>query len=457
MDRIKEYLQDFENILLLGFGQEGKSSYKFIRHLFPEKSISIADQDEGLCQKNQELNSDRNSIFVAGKNYLHNLSSFDLVIKSPGIRLNDEQRKSIKNLSSQTDIFLRFFKKQCIGITGTKGKSTTAALIAHILEVNKIDCQLIGNIGRPAFDSIRMINKNTWCVFELSAHQLFEVSYSPHISILLNLFEEHLDYYKSAAEYFGAKANIFNFQDEDDLAISWQDQAETTREYCNRDFSGQALFFFDRLLVENGIFRDGQEIIEKTNNQTSIVGNIESSWKLKGNHNILNLLAALLALKETGLKYESIFKGIDSFKGLEHRMEYVGCFDGVHYYNDSIATIPEATIAALNSIENVKTIILGGFDRGLNYLALVDFLVQSNIENIIFMGGAGKRMHTYFSSKKTIGINLLLVNNMMEAVIMVKKHTQKGKTSLLSPAAASYDQFNNFEDRGRLYKKLAEQ
>ena len=176
---------------------------------------------------------------------------------------------------------------------------------------------------------------------------------------------------------------------------------------------------------------------------------------LKGQHNRMNMMAAILAARHAGADDKSIREGLYTFKGLEHRLEYVGCFRGIHFYNDSIATIPEATIAAVRTLPDTDTLILGGFDRMLDYTMMIDFLINSPVTNFIFLGKAGMRMYEGFRAYGRKDKNLLVSSSLEQAFGLIEKHTKKGKICLLSPAAASYDSFRNFEERGNLFKKIA--
>ena len=194
------------------------------------------------------------------------------------------------------------------------------------------------------------------------------------------------------------------------------------------------------------ICKDGRE---------EIFMDLAGDFPLKGQHNRMNMMAAILAARQVNADDNSIREGLRTFKGLEHRLEYAGCYRGIHFYNDSIATIPEATIAAVRTLPDTDTLILGGFDRMLDYTAMIDFLVHSGVKNFIFLGKAGIRMYEGFRSYERGDKNLLPAGSLQEAFELIIKVTEKGKICLLSPAAASYDSFRNFEERGSLFKKIA--
>lgn len=410
---LENLLEGNKKVLLLGFGREGRSSYKLLRSYFPELEICIADQQQQIDGL-QELKNDKYLTFHLGDNYKDAVSKYKLVLKSPGVSFKDFPIPDVTIISSQADLFLRYFRNQTIGVTGTKGKSTTASLIAYLLEKSGKKTVLLGNIGVPAFDMIDQIDEQTIVVFELSAHQLEYLHSSPQVAVLLNVFPEHLDHFESFEKYREAKLNIFKHQKTGDTAIS---EAKLKSE-------GLELPFDSKLLP------------------------------LKGAHNQKNILAALQAVSAFGIDKKELLPFLKSFKPLPHRMEFVGEFGGVQFYNDSISTVPESAIAAMETLQNVETIILGGFDRGIDYSGLVDYLVKYPIRSIIFLGKAGETMFALFQQENQLFANLFLVNNLKEALSIVRNNSGQGAVCLLSPAAASYDQFHNFEHRGDVYKEL---
>jgi len=441
INELKKHLTN-KRILILGFGIEGASTYKFLRSIYPNIKIGIADKNNNHAVLLKIATADQNIDLHLGDEYLKSIPNYDFVFKSPGIKTSLVPQLDQTEISCQTDLFLNFFKKQIIGITGTKGKSTTSSLIHHLLTTAGKTSVLIGNIGLPPFEVINQIKEDTVIVYELSSHMLETVSHSPHISILLNLFPEHLDHYKDFDAYKNAKANIYKYHSNQDYLVC--------PEYFGFDqnlFQSKLLQFNLKKTSKADCFVHNNEIVLHNNSIINI-----SNLTLLGQHNQLNVMAAILACIALGLKGDDLKEGLKSFQGLEHRLEYVGLHDGIHYYNDSIATIPEATIEALKAIPNVDTLILGGFDRGLNYDSLIQFILNSKIQNIIFLGEVGKKLHEEMQGTNK---RMLLAKNLEAGFSFIRENTSKGKSCLLSPAASSYDQFKNFEERGQIYKKLA--
>lgn len=446
----------FENksLALLGFGREGQSTYKLFRNIFPIKAITIIDENPEVAA-NEILKNDPNLHFISGINCMQAIDDFNVAIKSPGIPSNTLPKELKKvQLTSQTDIFLQYYGHQSIGITGTKGKSTTSSLVFHILKNAGVNTLLVGNIGIPPFDCVNEIGPDTIIVLELSSHQLEYISHAPHIAVFLNLFQEHLDHYYTYREYQSAKFNIGKYQGTSDYFLFNQDNITLTQLLqTSSELKTQSLAFSlepgakSELRIDNQWieFHHGRKIIK--------LYDTNQHQTLKGRHNLYNIMAASAACYLSGVSTHQIDLGISSFNGLEHRIELVGNYAGIIWYNDSIATIPEATIEAIKTLQLVDTVILGGFDRGIEYTVLYPFLITSGVSNIIVVGEAGARMKKEFNEYGIQDINFFSATDYKQVVTIAGDVTQKGKICLLSPAAASYDMFKNFEERGNTYKK----
>lgn len=428
-----------KKILILGYGREGKSTYHFIRKHFPEMIIGVYD-------KNVITDVLEHVIFHSGSSYQEILSDYEVIIKSPGIVFNSRNSKDLKKLTSQTDLFLEFYSGQTIGITGTKGKSTTSSLLYHVLQSTGRDVLLAGNIGIPVFDVLEKIHEDTLVVFELSSHQLEFVTHSPHIGLHLNVFEEHLDHYGTFEKYAAAKENIYKFMQKGDLFV------------CNKEFVDPGKHCKADILTISG--SSPQADVAVMDNRIIYQENIltvnEDDILLKGRHNIYNIGAAYSIAQFVGLSTEEFYEAVKTFRPLPHRLEYVGEVNGVKFYNDSISTICETTIQGINSIKNIATVILGGMDRGIEYKPLVDFLLESEVKNLILMPDTGFRIQNLIMNS---GIShetkeIIMVANVEEAVKTAKQVTPSGMTCLFSPAAASYGFFKNFEERGEVFKKF---
>lgn len=442
-NRIIEKIKD-KNICILGFGREGKSTYNFIRRHLSDKFITIIDKKDV-----SDSIKDSNVNIIYGDNYLDNLYKYDLIIKTPGISFKDIDTTNIKDkLTSQLELILEVFKNNTIGITGTKGKSTTSTLLYNIIKDQGKDAYLLGNIGNPMLDDVEKFNENTYLVIEMSAHQLEFTKVSPHIGIVLNLFEDHLDHAGSVYHYHENKMNMFKYQDASDIGIYSSDNENTVRWVKDNNYLSKLYkVTLDNKNEDNTIYLDGENVI--FNNEVLYNKNEESN--LLGNHNLSNIMFSLVVSKLLNFDIDKVRDSIKNFTPLEHRMELVGTYNGVTYYNDSIATIPMATINAIESLKNVDTLIFGGMDRGIDYTPLVEYLRNSNVVNLICMPTTGYKIGECLkdTNKKIYNIELL-----EDAVKLAKEVTAKGKICLMSPAASSYEYFKNFEEKGRKFKEL---
>jgi UDP-N-acetylmuramoylalanine--D-glutamate ligase len=445
-----------KRVLILGFGMEGQSTYSFLRNFFPDIPLTIADKNKRILEKAPRLDEDRLVKVSCGEEYLKHVTDFDLIIKSPGVRDNrlaHLQEKGI--ITSQTDIFLHQYGRQMIGVTGTKGKSTTSSLLYHIIRLHNPNTLLVGNIGLPPLDFANQINDQTIIVYELSSHQLDHITCSPHIAILLNLYQEHLDHYHSFEHYQSTKFNIARYQSKSDSFIFNADNPLIQSFLEQIPLKGQRFGFSLKSKTERGCFAPDEETVVFTSGKEQTTYHIGMP-PIKGEHNFMNIMAAITACKVMDIPDADIVDGITTFKGLPYRMEYVGEYHGIHFYNDSIATIPEAAIFAIKALKDVDTIILGGYDRGVDYTGLISFILDKGITNLVFIGEAGKRMLTLTGEQKSGERMTYLASSMEDAVSFAIRHTGKGKICLLSPAAASYDMFRDFKERGEIFKKLVQ-
>ncbi len=453
LEKLKELIEG-KSVCILGFGREGQSTYHTIRRISEDVVITIADKDASLLFSLPFLNSDCNINFHGGKDYLSILSKYDIIFKTPGITLKQlDNPEVIDKITSQSEVFIDYYKERIIGITGTKGKSTTASLIYNILSHAGRKTILVGNIGLPPFESLDDIENDTEIIYELSSHQLETLEVSPHIAIILNLFEEHLDHYNSYDDYKNAKLNIAKYQKPDDVLIYNMDNEELCDSLYGFDYSGvkYAVCIKDR--ANCNACTDKNKLILRLRDQ-EIGFSIIDSVNIKGEHNLVNCLMSAMVCKIKGVKDQDVIKGLISFEGLRHRIELVGKFGGISFYNDSIATIPQATMEAIKTIGNVEFLILGGFDRGVDYNYLAGFLGDIHIKNILCIGNAGKRIFGLLQETNCMS-KVQIFDTYEDIFKYIKSIAEDGDTCLLSPAAASYDMFKDFEERGDKFTELA--
>jgi len=409
-----------KSICILGFGREGQASAKALEEYAPDAIITIAD-------KNSAIETDYEK--QIGDEWLQNLNQFDVIIKSPGIPPQAEFESVQEKITNSTQIFLDTVKAKesvVIGITGTKGKSTTSSLLYEILKAAGKDVHLVGNIGIPALDHLKDAKENTIFVQEMSSFQLMNLTSSPPVAVVTSFFPEHLDYHKTMEEYMNAKKHIAQFQDSNDIVF--YDATSEGATAIAHEGKGQKVPY----AVEDACIE-----IDQTN--------------LLGEHNLHNIAAATLVAEQLGVHEQEITKAIKEYKGLSHRLQKLGNFHGIEWINDSISTTPETTIAALNAIHNVDCIILGGKDRGLDYSALGKRISNSNLQHIIVLGESKDRIIESISGSAAVHTAVSLE----EAVQIAKENASD--ICLLSPASASHDMFKDFEERGKLFAQYIAQ
>ena len=444
-NKIIDYLEN-KHVAILGFGMEGISTYNFIRR-HSDMHLTIVDKDDVYEPNKEILQGDDHVNYVIGDEYLENLDEYDIVIKSPGVVTKDIDISNIK-FSSQLELLLKFNRENVIGITGTKGKSTTTTLIYEILRANSLDARLLGNMGIPLFDDIETVTEESKLVIEMAELQLEFVTYSPHIGIILNMFEEHLDFFGTVEYYHESTLNMFKYQNEKDYMIYFSD-IEPLNTYISDEYKGRpyrAQMHNKNITSQTAyIYRDMISLNQKE------LFDINTEVNIIGEHNLRNIMVSLIVSSILELDLKKTVDTIINFKSLKHRIELVGTYNGVIYYDDAIATIPSATIHAVNALKKVDTLIFGGLDRGIDYEEFIEFLNTGIVKNLICMPSTGTKISLKIKNKD---IEKYEVETLEEAVKIADEVTKKEHICLLSPAAASYEYYKNFMEKGSAYQNL---
>ena len=445
-----------KDIVILGFGKEGRSTYKFIRKYLGNVHLTIADKKD--MSNDEVLSNDSNVRIIFGDKYLDNLEEFDLIIKSPGISLNyldESYHEGIKDkITSQLELLLEVNRKNIIGITGTKGKSTTSSLLYNVIKDQGKDVLLAGNIGIPVLDEIESYKDDTILVVEMSSHQLEYVKCSPHIGIVLNLFQDHIDHAKTLEHYHENKMRMFKFQTNNDYALYSGDNEYTLKnllkltnskcfnaiKYDIRFDDSEKIGFGTSVRIKDKNIYINDELVYK-----------DKKRNLIGDHNLKNIEFVISVCHILNLDFNKAAETIYNFKPLEYRMEDLGVHSNIHFYCDTIATIPEATINATSSLKNIDTLIFGGENRNTDYTAFINYLNNSSIRNLICMYDTGELIKDklYKDNK-----NIFFTRSMREAYQIALECTKPGSICILSPAASSKDVFKDFEEKGTLFKAL---
>ena len=446
---MKEILGD--SVLILGYGREGKSTHQYLLEHYSDKKIGIADQ--------REIKPiDSVAKLYAGKDYLKAVINYDVIVRSPGISLQLPELQAAINsgrkLTSATNIFFSECPGMIIGITGTKGKSTTSSLIAHILGKEYPDVRLVGNIGLPALDYLSGADKKTVFVAELSSHQLEDIHYSPHIAVILAIVPEHLDRYGDFSSYVKAKGQILRYQTPNDIVI-FNPSHDIVAQLVSTNPAKKYRLSLKRRKDAFSFLDQGDIFIQKESNKPQFVLH-RQEIPLLGEGNIENTLAAITVSHLLNVSLGEIREAISEFRSLKHRLEFVGEYHGIRFYNDSLATVPEATIHALKALgDDVETLIAGGHDRGLDFSKLGEFLRKRKLRSLVLFPPTGEKI--WQAMAKTIPKERLPqrydVSSMEEAVRIAFQTTPSGKICLLSPASASFGLFRDYAEKGNQFKK----
>lgn len=418
-----------KSVLILGLGREGRATLGFIRKHYPDMHLTVAD-------KNAVKVDDDNVTLICGENYLDCINDFDIVMQSPGISLRDVTVKEGTTVTGEMDLFLRFVPCKKIGITGTKGKTTTTTLTYRMLQAGGVPSMVMGNIGTPVFESLDEIEGKV-AVIEMSCHQLEFSHASPDVAVFTNAYPEHLDHYNGFEGYIGAKLNIVRYQNEDDLFISNADQ-------LLEDVVGDLSFVRSRMVRVSRKAYENDEFFRKLTTLTDALPG-ELQWQ--------DIFYAATAVREFGVSDEAIEKAVREFGGIEHRLEKFAVKNGISFYDDAIATIPHAVMGNVRSLGNVGTLIIGGMDRGLDYSDFVAELMSAPIDNLLCMPETGYNIADALEAKGC-KLNIVRCETLEEAVEKSFELTASGKACLLSPAAASYNRYKNFEEKGNAFKRL---
>jgi len=420
-------------VAVLGLGLEGKDLVNFLQK--QGYSLTIIDEKPKKELDLTEIKT-KGLAFICGPNSFAraNLQNFDIVFRSPGIyRFRKELVKAEKQgtkISSALKLFFDLCPAKIIGVTGTKGKGTTSTLIYEILKNSNKDVYLAGNIGKPYLGLLPKLKKDSWVVLELSSFQLIDLEKSPHIAVVLNITSDHLDWHKDREEYVDAKKNIVKHQKKSDFAILSKDY-QTPKSFAKS--TSQVVFFSKKNLQQK--YRE--------------------NLLLRGEHNLENISAAVTVAKILKIKDEVVTQVLRNFKGLEHRLELVREIKGVTFYNDSFATSPQPTMAALASFIEPTTVILGGYDKQLEYDELGRFIAKrKNVSTVILIGDTASKIKKSINKVRFKGKIIKLGKSKMEEIVECAfSETPKGGIVLLSPAAASFDMFKDYKERGEKFKQ----
>lgn len=440
------------NIAIAGYGAEGRSNLQYFAAA--GHAVTIADERTDIPDLPAGVPT------ILGEGAFGKLQGFDMVIRTAG--LDPKKIVTTGKVWSATNEFFEKCPAPIIGVTGSKGKGTTCSLIAEILRAEGRTVHLVGNIGVPALDELANVQPDDIVVYELSSFQLWDAERSPHVAVITHMEPDHLEVHADMNEYIRAKANIRLHQTKDDLCFYAPDNAYVQQivdmpaayeqdSFQLRDWRWRAFQYGARndrdasvpgAYIERDIFciqRPGQEAISTVH--TNIL-------KIPGKHNQLNACAAICAALVFGASDAAIEKGLSSFAGLPHRLKFVREVSGANYYDDSIATTPGSSIAAMKAFAQPKIMILGGSAKGADFAGLAGAARDNNVKCAILIGDEASRIEEELARQNVLAFNMGSNVSMVEVVALASSRAEQGDVVILSPACASFGMFKNYADRG---------
>ncbi len=438
-----------KRVLVVGLGRSGVASALFLKSRGARVTVSDAKSEDQLRSEMPAL-LDQGIAVETGGHRERTFQNQDLIVVSPGVPVDaqaiTEARALGQPVIGEIELAADFLRGPIIAITGSNGKTTTTTLTGEILSAGGVKTLIGGNIGTPAISLVERSTLETVSVLEVSSFQLETIrSFRPKVAVVLNITPDHLDRHRTLAAYVNAKARIFENQRSDDFAVLNADDPASAELAVH--IRAQVFWFSrKREVVEGAFLRKGDIVFRRGTSEQRLMS--ASEIPLKGSHNLANVLAALCTGALMGIEAEKIRGAIANFQGVEHRLEYVATFKGVEYYNDSKATNVDATIKAVESFPANIHLILGGKDKGSDYTVLND-LLRKRVKCVYTIGAAAEKIQSQIR-----GTNLIASGTLAAAVTKAAASARAGDIVLLAPACASFDQFDNYEHRGRVFKEL---
>ncbi len=451
-----------KKVAVLGIGISNIPAIEYLVSLGAK--VTARDMKENLgseCDKLKDLDIE----FILGEGYLDNLSQYDYILRSPGIKPFEKGiEEAVENgviLTSEIELLMQLCNCKIIGVTGSDGKTTTTTLVSSFLERAGFKVWTGGNIGIPLFSKLDEIDKDDIVVLELSSFQLMTMKISPNRAILTNISPNHLNYHRNYEEYIEAKKNIFLNQLPGDIVVLNMD-SKFTEQFIKDDYilSNIREFSIEGTPL-NGVYVKDGNIVSNVSGSEEIIVKIDEVV-LVGMHNIANICAASTAVIDLVGK-DVIKEVVTTFNGVEHRMELVDEIDGVKWYNDSIGTSPTRTIAGLKSFNKKIILIAGGYDKHIEYDEMGSYIIDK-VKILLLIGATADKIEESVlneAKKQNIDINeyvkIIKMTNLEECVEYSKNAAEDGDIVVMSPASASFDMYKNFEERGNHFKRLVKE
>lgn len=438
--------------LVLGAGKSGTASAKFLAERGAVVALHDKKEVENWTEAARSLKESHNVGLISGDIPSWLLDQIDLVVISPGVPTNAIPARYVDRkdgeVIGEVELAYRFLKGRIVGITGSNGKTTTTTLIGELLKNSSIETQVGGNIGTPLLSLAETSTENSWTVVELSSFQLETIKdFRPNVAICLNVTPNHLDRYDSFTDYAAAKHRIFMNQTADDVAILNSDDKITAGWAAG--LKANVVLFSVKQELDEGLFLRGRDLVCRANGKEKVLTTRNEIF-LRGLHNVENVLASLAAGLASGASPESMRETVRGFKGVEHRIEFVEEINGVKFYNDSKATSVDATLKALeamNENDGKTVLLLGGRGKNAPYAPLIES-IEKNVRSLVLIGEDADNIESQLKDHSEI----IRADSMADAVKKSFEAAKNGDVVLLAPACASFDMFKSFEERGTIFK-----
>ncbi len=441
-----------KKVLVVGLGKSGLAAALFLRHKGAQVTVSDVRSAEALARDIPALLEEGIMVEAGG----HGLLTFrrqDLIVVSPGVPLDTPELVQVKGFGTpiigEMELAARFLKGKMLAITGSNGKTTTTALVGEILVMGGLPALVGGNIGVPVIELVEKSNDSTWSVVEVSSFQLEStIEFHPKIAVILNITPDHLDRHGTFENYARAKERIFAAMDEHDCVVLNADNSPTVDAAART--SAKVFWFSLEHPVDQGAWLEEGSLVFRGAKDAEIEKVMPlKRIPLKGSHNVENVLAAVVASRLAGLPAETIRRAVEGFQAVEHRLEYVATVNGVEFYNDSKATNVDATAKAIAAFSSGVHLIMGGKDKGSPYTVLND-LLHERVRAVYTIGSAAAKIESQLRGV----VPVLACETLAKAVSEAAGKARPGEVVLLAPACSSFDQFENYEHRGRVFKEL---
>jgi len=448
-----------KKIAILGLGMEGVAIAEFLlQNKVADLTLLDREEEDKIISRTEGKDKEKISTLLAnpgikknlGPKYLDNLSSYEVIFRTPGISALVPEliaaRKAGTEITSQIKLFFDLCPCPIIGVTGTKGKGTTSSLIFNILKKAGKDVHIAGNIGAPAISLIPELKPDSIVILELSSFQLMDLHKSPHVAVITNLLVDHLDYHRDIEEYQNAKFSILKNQSEKDFAVL---NFEST--FSEEKIAGlkSKVRYFSMVSPKDALVGEYNVVLDPNGRMMEICN--LSDLQVFGRHNLANIAAASLVVDALGIDSATTKKAAREFKGLPHRLEFVDTVLGVKFVNDSFATNPEPTMAAIRSFSEPIVLILGGSSKGANFDELAEEIKNNKVKKVILIGAEKDKIRQSLD-KANYSDYVEASGDINDVVVESKNQTEKGDVVIFSPACASFDMFKNYKDRGKKFR-----